>query len=448
MARAPPRWDGHDMTTTTVPGRAPRRMPPRIRVARRAPQAAVFAAALAVAVLHVLDAAFAHREPGVGPGQHLLAVAVSLALVLGAVSVFPYLRPAARAALAAFFGALAIVDGAMHAKHVTTESAATSDVTGVLALVAGVLLVGLAGAILWRHRGEGDAGPRRRWARRVAAVPAGLLLALFTVVPIATGITEAHKYREHVGPPPSAAYREVAFDASDGVHLSGWYRPTRNGATVLVVHGGGGDRTGAVAHAGLLARHGYGVLLYDARGRGRSEGRQNAFGWGWTKDVAGAIAFLQGRPEVDERRIGGLGLSTGADALVQAAGQGAGLRAVVADGTAAESLEDWRRLQGITAMTPMFAAEFATVRIVSGARSGPPMEEMIKRVTQPLLLVSAGRREERDFAVKYDRAAGSRPVEHWNLPEAGHTGAIRDTPAAYERRVTAFFAAALSPARR
>ena len=46
--------------------------------------------------------------------------------------------------------------------------------------------------------------------------------------------------------------------------------------------------------------------------------------------LAGAIAFLKSRPEVDAQRIGGLGLSTGAGALVQAAGQGADLRAVQA----------------------------------------------------------------------------------------------------------------------
>ena len=428
------------MTTTTVTGRA--RTTTRVR--RRAPEAAVFAAALAVALLHVLDDAFVHREPGVGLGQHLLAVVVTLVLGLGAVYAFPSLRPAARFALAVFFAALATVDGAMHAKHIAAESVAASDVTGVLALAAGVVLIGLAAAVLWLHRGEGKASGRRRWAYRIAAVPVGLLLALYTVVPIGTAITETHKYREHVGAPPSADYREVAFDASDGVHLSGWYRPTRNGATLLVLHGGGGDRTGAVAHAKLLVRHGYGVLLYDARGRGRSEGQQNAFGWGWTKDIAGAIAFLKSRPEVDPARIGGLGLSTGADALIQAAGLGADLRAVVADGAAAESFEDWRRLQGITALTPMFAAEFATVRITSGAKSGPPMQDMIKRISRPLLLVSSGREQEYDFNVKYERDAGDRPVEHWNLPDAGHTGAIRDAAPAYERRVTAFFDQALS----
>jgi hypothetical protein len=44
--------------------------------------------------------------------------------------------------------------------------------------------------------------------------------------------------------------------------------------------------------------------------------------------------------------------------------------------------------------------------------------------------------------VRYD-ALATGPVEHWNLPEAEHTHAIRTQRAAYEQRVTAFFAAAL-----
>jgi hypothetical protein len=433
------------MTTTMVreSARRPAARPRMRRAARRSPEAVLFSAAIAVALVHALDDAFLHRGPGVGLGQHALAAAVSLVLGLGAISAFPFLRPAARAALAFFFGALATVNGMLHAKHIAAQGAAESDLTGVLALAAGVVLVGLAVAILWLHRGEGAASARRRWAYRIGAVPVGLILTLYTVVPIGTALTETHKYREAIGSPPSADYREVAFEASDGVELSGWYRPTRNAATILLVHGGGGDRTGAVAHARLLVRHGYGVLLYDARGRGKSEGTQNSFGWGWNKDVAGALRFLKRRPEVDPERIGGLGLSTGADALIEAAGQRSDLHAVVADGAAAESFEDWRRLQGITAMTPFFAAEFATVRITSGAKSGPPLEDMIKRVSEPLLLVSAGRAEEYKFNVKYDRDAGSRPVEHWNLPDATHTAAIRQAAHEYERRVTAFFDAAL-----
>jgi hypothetical protein len=412
---------------------------PDARVAR---ERLVFAGATAVGLVHALDDAFLHRQPGVELGQHAPAAAVSLMLGLAAVLAFASMRPALRSALAFLVGSLATVNGAMHVKHIAEQGAAAGDVTGVLAAVAGLVLVGLAAAMPWRHRGEGAASARRRWAYRVLAVPVGLIAALYTVVPMGIALTETHKWRETVGSPPGADYREVAFEASDGVKLSGWYRPTRNGATILVVHGGGSDRRGSVAHAKLLVRHGYGVFLHDARGRGKSEGVQNAWGWGRDKDVAGALAFLKARDEVDPERIGALGLSTGADVLVQVAGQRTDLKAVVADGTAAGAFADTQRVHGLTAMTPFMLAEFATVQVTSGSKPGPVLEDMIERVTSPLLLVSAGP-PEKPFGDAYDRAAGDRPVEHWYLPDVGHTAAIREAAPAYERRVAAFFDAAL-----
>jgi hypothetical protein len=67
---------------------------------------------------------------------------------------------------------------------------------------------------------------------------------------------------------------------------------------------------------------------------------------------------------------------------------------------------------------------------------------MVKRVTSPLLLVSGD--PEKEWGIKYDRAAGDRPVEHWNLPHVGHTAAIRQAAPEYERRVAAFFDGALT----
>src|SRR5919109_3573035 len=336
-------------------------VPPRTGAVHRSREALVFSAAVAVGLLHAFDDAFLHRQPGVGLGQHALAAAVSVTIAVGAVFVFPALRPALRSALALFFGALAGVNGLLHVQHIADQGVAASDLTGLLAAAAGVVLIGLGIAIPWLHRGEGAGSRRRRWTYRVLAVPVALLACFYTVVPMGIGLSETHKYRQRIGAPPGADYREVTFEAADGVRISGWYRPTRNGATILLVHGGGGDRTGAVAHARLLARHGYGVLLHDARGRGRSEGTQNAWGWGWDKDIAGALAFLEARAEVDPERIGALGLSTGADVLVQVAGQRTDLKAVVADGTAAASFEDGRRVNGISATTPSMAMEFATV---------------------------------------------------------------------------------------
>jgi pimeloyl-ACP methyl ester carboxylesterase len=211
---------------------------------------------------------------------------------------------------------------------------------------------------------------------------------------------------------------------------------------VVVVHGGGSDRSGSVAHAKLLARHGYGVLLYDARGRGESDGTPNGYGWDWGKDVDGALDFLAQRDDVEPGRIGALGLSTGADVLIEVAAERDDVHALVTDGAAAGSFEDWRRLRGTELGAIPGWMMFTAMRVMSGDPPGPPLEDLIARVKAPTLLISAGTEEERDFNVIYDKAARG-PVEHWNLPDAQHTHAIREHRAEYERRVVGLFNEAL-----
>jgi dienelactone hydrolase len=395
----------------------------------------VFAVATAVAVVHALDDAFLHRQPGVGLGQHALAAVLSVAFAAAAVLAFPRARPVWQAALAFSLGGLAAVNGAMHLQHLRADGPAHSDLTGVAALAAGLVLAGLSIVILWRGRRPGS---RRVWLQRAGAGVLAFFALMLVLGPTALGIIEVHKWRKPIGAAPGAGYRDVAFRSGDGLRLKGWYRPTRNGATVLLVHGGGSDRQGSARHARMLAGHGYGVLLYDARGRGESEGSPNNYGWRWSEDVAGALAFLKAQPEVDPGRIGGLGLSTGADVLVETAPDRPDLRAVVADGTAAETWEDWHRVRGDElGMVPGFFM-FKTIEVLSGDPPSPALEDRVRELRQPLLLVSAGTAEEYEFNVLYDRAGGPN-VEHWNLPDASHTAAVRQAAARYEAKVAAFF---------
>jgi hypothetical protein len=81
--------------------------------------------------------------------------------------------------------------------------------------------------------------------------------------------------------------------------------------------------------------------------------------------------------------------------------------------------------------------------VLSGDPSSPSLEDQMRRVTAPTLLISAGTAEERKFNVLYEKAATG-PVEHWDLPEAQHTRAIREQPERYERRVMAFLDEALT----
>ena len=95
--------------------------------------------------------------------------------------------------------------------------------------------------------------------------------------------------------------------------LSGWYVPSRNGAAVVLLHGAGSTRSAVLPHAVVLADDGFGVLLYDARGHGRSQGRAMDFGWYgdlgvaaaqvWTAPGAGHTRALAVHPAEWEDRV-------------------------------------------------------------------------------------------------------------------------------------------------
>lgn len=91
---------------------------------------------------------------------------------------------------------------------------------------------------------------------------------------------------------------------------------------------------------------------------------------------------------------------------------------------------------GFTPITPFLALEFATVAVTAGTTPGPAIEDMMKRITSPLLLVTAGP-PEKDAREVYDRGAGDRPLDPWTCPTSAtqtpSPGRARD-----EDRVTEF----------
>jgi hypothetical protein len=174
-----------------------------------------FAGATGVAVVHALDDAVIHRQPGVPADQHLLAASITVALAAGAVVAFGRLRPGLRSLLALGFGVLTLANAGQHVAHIAVDAPARSDVTGVPAAVAGLALLALALWIPFRHRGEGASSPGRRWANRAVALVGGLATLYVVVLPVAVAVVSTHKHREPVGAPPSAAYRPVTFAAGD-----------------------------------------------------------------------------------------------------------------------------------------------------------------------------------------------------------------------------------------
>jgi alpha/beta superfamily hydrolase len=429
------------MTASAV-ATPPRAASPLIRVAHRlrarSREALIFSVASALALLHALDDAFILPRPGVPVTQHALAAAIAVAATVAAVIAFPSRRPGVRAAIAFTFGVLALVNGGRHVHHILGGNTTANDLTGAVAMAAGAVLIGLAAWIPFRHRGQGAATARRRWAIRLLMVPAAVVAVPLVYGPVGMAVVDIHSLHRPVGNPPSADYETVRFTASDGVDLEGWYRPSENGASVLMLSGGGSNRRGTLRHAEMLVRHGYGVLVYDPRGSGDSGGTVNSYGWGWEKDAAAALDFLATRDDVEPGRVGALGLSTGADIAIDIAARRTDVAAVVADGAAAIGYKDIEAFTDSTLTRVPMRILFKSIEVIQG-RFAPKeaLADQIARSRAPHLVIAAGT-PEKEWGELYDEAGGDRS-ELWYLPDAAHTAALRQYPEAYEQRVVSFF---------
>jgi hypothetical protein len=401
-------------------------------------------AAIGLIALHVADDNFLQPQPGTSADDHLVSGLVPLALLVLAAWAYPRLRAGFRATIALVLGAFGIVAGVEAAYYTTKGGPSGDDFSGLLAIPAGVVLLCVGLATLWRSRRRDDS-QRRRYVRRFLLVLGAAAVVYLLVVPLYTAYVFTHVARGYV---PEAElgipHENVSFTTSDGLELKGWYIPSRNGAAVIAFAG----RRGTQRPARMLARHGYGVLLFDRRGEGESEGDPNIFGWAGARDLDAAVGFLEGRQDVDPGRIGGIGLSVGGEMMLEAAAVSDGLKAVVSEGAGIRSLreavaipETSTRLQ----VSLLHAVVTPGVALFSNTLPPPSLEDLVGRIApRPVFIIYAvpGQGGESELSQAYYDAARE-PKTIWQVPGAGHTGGIEAEPAEYERRVIAFFESAL-----
>ena len=119
--------------------------------------------------------------------------------------------------------------------------------------------------IYTEHAGSAPAVPG--WWRQLA-VPTVLVLVWFVLFPLTTAV-----YATNLPPGPlgaatpasyGLAYQDVAFRAGDGVGLSAWYLPARNGAAVVLLPGAGSTGTAVLGQA---ADHSYAARMRGGCGR-------------------------------------------------------------------------------------------------------------------------------------------------------------------------------------
>ena len=372
----------------------------------------------------------------------------------------------AQASIAFLIAVLALANGSMHvydlmahreAADVPYAGASVADAArdagGVATLIAGTWLLGLTIVLLHRRRVARRSRPSSLWrrcARAGADIAVSLAVLALVVLPVVLGTVQTHRLQHTSTGRLPAGFNVVELVASDGVKLSGWYHASSNGAAVLLVPSASGTRDSARAHADMLVEHGYGVLAYDARGSGASAGVRNAYGWGWSADVVGGVRFLSAQGDVQTSRIGAIGLSTGADVLIEtAAAQGdeeVTLSATVLDGATARSSGDLapmeRAPEDALGNLPL-RVTFGVISLLSGTRPGQPLRHLAaaaRRHATPMFFVGAGSiPQEIPLNRRYAAAAGARL---WTLPDVAHTRGIHDG-VGYEDRVIGFLDHAL-----
>jgi hypothetical protein len=402
----------------------------------------MFRIALAVIALRVADDNFIQPAAGTSPADHLVSGLVPLALLALAAWVHPRLKPGAQGALAITLGILGIATGLDAVHYARAAGLGADDVSGLLAVAAGVALIGHGARTLWRSRRDG----RWRYARRAGLGAGALVAAGLVLMPVGVGYVSTHVARADVPADRlNTPHETVTFKTRDGLKLEGWYIPSRNGAAVISFPG----RKGPQRQARMLARHGYGVLLFDRRGEGRSDGQPNTFGWGGDEDIKAAVRYLQRRKDVDPRRIGGIGLSVGGELMLEAAAETKDLAAVVSEGAGPRTLAEEVDDEGLPATDKLLARLTYGLRDATMAvttQNTPPkhLKTLVPRIApRPLLLIAAPNTANGEKLNRIYYQAAREPKALWENPESGHVNGIAARPKEYERRVVEFFDRAL-----
>ena len=175
-----------------------------------------------------------------------------------------------------------------------------------------------------------------RYWRNLIAFTLGIALlgTLFVLIRFgyqgAQSYAHPHRYQRETGDDPSqfdVEYQTITLTTEDGIDLAAWYTPSQNGAVILVAHGYAGGRS-ALMHS-FFAWHDYGVISWDARAHGESEGDMVTWGYYEQLDVIAASDYaLSADPLLN---IGAFGESMGAATVLIAAADQPQIQAVVAD---------------------------------------------------------------------------------------------------------------------
>jgi uncharacterized protein len=230
-------------------------------------------------------------------------------------------------------------------------------------------------------------------------------------------------------------YQPVDLITDDRIRLSAWYTPPQNGAVILLAHGYGNKRPEWVY--ALFARKKYGVLAWDARAHGESQGDFSTIGYLEVLDVKAALKYAQAQRDVEH--IGAWGGSMGGATIIRAAAQFPQIEALFIDSSFTSLEEEFNYLVPYAIVNPV-------AKFILTAGTGftldhvNPLDDIAKISPRPVYIVhsTADMVAPPDSGEKLFAAAGE-PRFLWEKDNVPHQMMYLDDPRRYQRRLLDFF---------
>ena len=279
----------------------------------------------------------------------------------------------------------------------------------------------------------------------------GVFVADSTLHPARRRLTqESENWMRQTANDLDSEFHEVAITTTDHISLSAWFIQPRsgNGSAVILLHGMGDNRLGMTGYAELLLRHGYTVLLPDARAHGGSGGELATYGLLEGNDIHQRFDWLlsQDHPPC----VFGVGESMGAAQLLQSLRVGTQFCAVVAE----SSFSSFREIAyvrmgqpfhlgpwpGRSFLRPIVEVAFQRARWkyrLNMDAISPENSVVASKI--PILLIHG--QIDSNIPVQHAQRihALNRNTVLWEVPNADHCGALSAAPQEFERRLLNWF---------
>lgn len=326
-------------------------------------------------------------------------------------------------------------------------------------LVTLFLALALLAAVWVKRSRNGKRVPARlthsQWPLYLLRLAGFTLLAMLVVWGGVLLYVDYITVRDEVVPAPSQVeipddlpfdVEEVVFEGGDGLKMHGWFVPSHNGVTIIMLHGYGSNRTMMLWHVEQLVDAGYGVLMYDERASGESEGERRSHGWEDIPDFGGAIDYLNTRPDVDASKIGAGGCSMGAMISLHGAAEYADIRAIWADGAGGMRAQDLPPVNSpmmLLTKASNYVIDWLYLNWQDFAPIQPTTKILGKIAPRPIMFVAGGAPHplygSEVYYMGYLKTFAGKNAGLWIIPDAGHCGGPRARPDEYRQRMVAFF---------